>query len=180
MKPVLKFLFALTVVSAFYGVAVAADGAEYMAKVITKLDSYVSWDESKSFEGNGKYLVISAVGDTPLIASLQEFNRQKTSNGKRIKIRVVDPKALPANSHILVLSTTDSEFVKSATTKLRGTGTLVVSQGAGFGQMGSSLNLVEEADGDETKVVIELNVEAVKSEGLTVKPSLLKIAKVLK
>jgi uncharacterized protein DUF4154 len=180
MKQALNFLLTLTIILGLSGGALAAEGADYMAKVITKLDSYVTWDESKSFEGDGKYLVISVVGETPLVASLQEFNRTESATGKRIKIRVVDSKALPANSHILVLSTNDSELVKTATAKLRGTGTLVISQGTGFGMMGSSLNLVEEPDGNQTKVVIELNVKAAKSEGLTVKPSLLKISRLLK
>ncbi len=180
MKSSLSFLLTLAIILGLSGGIKAAEGAEYMAKVITKLDSYVTWDESKSFEGNGKYLVISAIGESPLVTSLKEFHRTESSSGRKIKIRVVNPKALPSNSHILVLSTTDSELVKTATTKLRGTGTLVVSQGEGFGTMGSSMNLVEEPDGDKTKVVIELNVEAAKSEGLTVKPSLLKIARVIK
>ena len=180
MRFALNLLLALAIALGLSGGILAADGVDYMAKVITRLDSYVSWEAEKNFEGNGKYLVISVVGDTPLVTSLQALNREKTDTGRKIKVRVVDTKALPANSHILVLSTMDSELVKTATAKLRGTGTLVVSQGDGFGMMGSVLNLVEEPDGDKSRVVIELNVEAAKSEGLVVKPSLLKIVRVLK
>ena len=180
MRLATRLTLTLAIILGLSGALMAADGAEYMAKVITTLDSYVSWDESKSFEGNGKFLVISVVGETPLVASLQALNRQDSPSGRKIKVRVVDVKALPSNSHILVLSTTDSGLVKAAAAKLRGTGTLVVSQGQGFGLMGSSLNLVEEPDANGTKVVIELNAEAAKAESLTVKPSLLKIARVLK
>lgn len=180
MRSALTLLLTLTILGSLAGAAAAAEGAEYMANVITKLDSYVSWDESKNFEGNGKYLVISVVGDSPLTTSLQGFNRKETASGKRIKVRVVDAKALPANSHILVLATSDTELVKRASEKLQGTGTLVISEGEGFGEMGPALNMVEEAEGDKTKVVIELNVEAAKAEGLVVKPSLLKIARVIK
>ncbi len=180
MRRALNLTLTLAMVLGLSGGALAAADVEYMAKVITKLDSYVSWPDDKNFEGNGKYIVISAVGETPLVTSLKTFHREETASGKRIKVRVVDAKSLPSNSHILVISTPDSDLVKSATAKLRGTGTLVISQGDGFGRMGPSLNLVEEADGDKTKVVIELNVEATKAEGLTVKPSLLKIARVLK
>jgi len=180
MKSTLTYFLVLAFVLGLSGGLTAAEGVDYMAKVITQLDSYIAWDDSKSFEGNGKYLVISAVGETPLVTSLEALHRKESASGKIIKVRVVDPNALPSNSHIVVISTADTELVKTAASKLRGTGTLVVSQGDGFGLMGPALNLVEEPDGEKTRVVIELNVEAAKSEGLTVKPSLLKIARVIK
>jgi hypothetical protein len=154
-----------------------ANDIEYITKVISQLDSYVDWAADKAFEGDGTKLVISAVGETDLVAAIQKLTRTESATGKTIKVRIVDKDMIPSNSHILLLDMTDPATVTRITDKLRGTGTLVISHGVGLASSGSSLNFVSDASG--AKATMELNVETAKAEGLSIKPALLKLAKVV-
>ncbi len=170
----------LLLIFAFSGTnATAATEAEYISKVISQLDSYITWAADKTFEGGDTKIVISAVGSSDLITQMRKLGRQKSATGKQLKVRIVQPDMIPSNSHILLLDIDDSNQVKTITDKLRGTGTLVISHAKGFGSFGSSLNFFKEDAASSDKPTLELNIKIAKAEGLKVKPSLLKIAKVL-
>lgn len=151
----------------------------YVAKVISKLDSYFTWSTEKKFEGGDETIVISAVGKNDLIGEVKALNTKKSAKGKPIKVRVVKPDLIPSNSHVLVLAMADTTMIKKITGLLKGSGTLIVTSGAGHGSLGSTLNFVVDST-DNSKAVIELNAEAAKAQNLTVNPSLLKIAKLIK
>lgn len=154
-----------------------ANEVEYITKVISQIDSYISWADDKTFEGNGDKMVISVVGKSELVAAVKKLSRTSSATGKIIKVRVVDADMIPSNSHILLLDISDPAVVTSITDKLRGSGTLVICHGKGLSSAGPSLNFVSVAGA--SKPVMELNVATAKAEGLSIKPALLKIAKVV-
>ena len=174
----LRFILAIFILVLILGGSAAADDA-YITKLISKLDAYFIWSAEKKFEGGDKSIVISAVGKSDLITSVKALNSEKSSTGKPIKVRVVEPDMIPSNSHVLVLGVSDTTLIKKVTGLLKESGTLIVTNGVGYGSYGSTLNFVDDSS-DLSKSLIELNVEAAKAQDLTVRPSLLKIAKKLK
>ena len=173
-----RLLVAIFLVIAIHGGSFVADEA-YIAKVVSKLDSYFTWATDKKLEGGETTIVISAVGKSELITNVKALNKTKSSKGKPIKVRVVKPDMIPNNSHVLVMGVSDTTLIKKVTGLLKGSGTLIVTNGDGYGSLGSTLNFVDDSSGN-AKAVIELNAEAAKAQDLTVNPSLLKIAKILK
>lgn len=169
----LTFTLILSAASGLY-----ANEIDYIIKVISQIDSYISWADDKKFEGNGDKMVISAVGESELVAAVKKLSRTSSATGKTIKVRVVEASMIPSNSHILLLDISDSVAVAKITDKLRGSGTLVICHGKGLSSAGPSLNFVS-VDGS-SKPIMELNVAIAKAEGLSIKPALLKIAKVVK
>lgn len=154
-----------------------AGEADYISEVISRIDSYVSWADDKQFEGDGTKLVITAVGKSDLIEAIKKLAKSSSAAGKTIKVRVVEPNMIPSNSHILFLDITDTALITKITNKLRGSGTLVICHGKGLSSAGPSLNFVSETG--SSKPAMELNLGNARSEGLSIKPALLKIAKIV-
>jgi len=173
----MKYLATTILALILTATTVSANEIDYITKVLSQIDSYVTWAPDKTFEGDGSKLVIAAVGETDLIGAIKELNRTKSATGKSIKVRVVEPKMIPSNSHILFLDLSDADQVGEITKKLRGTGTLVICHAPGLASAGASINFVTEPGSD--KPTMELNMNIAKEEGLQIKPALLKLAKIV-
>ncbi len=180
MKFILTLL--LTILAPMIAVAQGPAGADidYAANLITKLHSMVTWPETRSSEGNGKYFVIAAVGEGPLVEKLKEFHRQPASDKVKFKVRVVDAKMIPSNSHLVYMNTSDPAKVAKMLKPLLGTGTLTVTNGQDVATLGSVMNFAPATPGARAKMTVELNANAAKAEGLTINPALLKLVKVIK
>ncbi len=180
MKFVLTLLFTVLVPLAALAQGPAAADIDAAASFITKLHSMVSWPDTRSSEGNGKYFVIAAVGEGPLVAKLKEYHRQPANDKVKFKVRIVEAKMIPNNSHLVYIDSDDPAAVKKMLKPLAGTGTLTVTNGQDVADVGAVMNFAPPAPGAKAKVALELNAAAAKTEGLTVNPALLKLVKVIR
>ena len=164
-------------VSASYGADLSAKDVTYIANIISELDSYVTWPEGKSLEGNGDLLVITAIGKSPLFDELKKFNMKKTDKKRTIKFRQVEPDWMPANSHVLIFVGLDDERTKKLIGLLHEKGSLTITLGEGKSSLGSVMNFV---GGDaEHDTELELNSKVAQTEGFEFKASLLDKASVI-
>lgn len=148
---------------------------EYISNVVSKLDSYITWPEGANLEGNGDLMVVTAIGSSSLFDKLKELNGKKTDEGKTTKFRVVEPDWMPANSHVLIFCGLEAEKTRKLIGMLEGKGSLCITLGEGNASLGSTVNFVS----GNPKVQTELNLKVAKREGFDVKPSFLKVAKVI-
>ncbi|HOP07889.1 MAG TPA: YfiR family protein [candidate division Zixibacteria bacterium] len=155
----------------------ADDAVTNMASMITKLASFVGWPESRASEGDGNLFVISVVGDSPLLQKLKEYNKQEITPGVMIKVRKVPSDMIPSNSHVLVIGNTDALSLKKMVARVAGTSTVTVSSGYNLGGKGAIMNIYEEPV--TSKVVVEIDAAAARSEHIEIKPQFLKIARIL-
>ena len=163
--------------SVSYGAELSSKDVNYIANIITELDSYVVWPEGKSLEGKGDLLVITAIGESPLYDELKKFNMKKTDEKRTIKFRQVEPDWMPANSHVLIFSGLDSERTRKLIGLLHDKGSLTVTLGEGNSALGSVMNFV--GSNAEHDARIELNSEAAEEEGFAFETTLLDKASVV-
>jgi len=162
--------------------AMAGDKSEAefkdFAAFISNLDSYVTWPADRKTEGNGKYFVVAVVGDSPLAKSIKDLNKQESSTGKKIKVRMVTPDLIPANAHVVVVADSDDAQMLAVLKKLKGTGTLTVSYDA----RGAMVNVINEPEKDQGKVHLkyEVDPELAAADGLAMGSKFLEIAEVSK
>jgi len=164
----------ITLVSIAVGGTVVSDN-EVFESFMCDLEKHVTWPAERVAEGNGKFLVVAAVGDTVWTTELKKLWGKKTSTDKRIKIRVVDKKSLPSNSHAVIVASEDSTFMKTVVKHLKGTGTLIISKGPGFSGLGSMINFYKSTD-DGATLKFELNLDALAGEKIVVSKELQKQA----
>ena len=155
------------------------DKIEYIISVIKQLDKYVAWPEGRRTEGDGKLFVVAVVGKSPIAAGLKSLNSEKTSTGRIFKIRFVTDDLLPANAHALIILPQDIDQVKSILKKIRGTGTLTIGVGEGFGELGAMLNFYDEIIDDKVQTRLEINSDRIKAEGLEIDSKLLEGASII-
>ncbi len=151
--------------------------ADYIAKVIGNIEKYVTWPTG-NYEGNGQLLVITIIGTSAVNGPLMKLSGQATPDGKKYKVREVEPSDMPGNSHVLLVADSNNTAVERALKLLKDRGTLVVGAAEGFGQLGCMVNFAKSA-GDGSKVGIEINATSLKGGGFQVSPALSKIAKVI-
>jgi len=153
----------------------AEDAVGNMASMITKLGDFIEWPADRSSEGNGSLFVISVVGDSPLYAKLKEFNKKDAGGGATYKIRKVPPDMIPSNSHVLLISGDDEAALTEVVKQVKGTGTVTITSGSALGGKGAVLNIYDNA----SKVQVEIDAKVAKAEKLQIKPSFLKLAKII-
>ncbi len=166
-------------ISGLMAETITGDDADYIVKVVSKLDKYITWPSDKNYEGNGDLIVISVVGDSPVNAGLKALDGTDTPGGKKFKIRFVEPTELPANSHILFCSGSDSAIVEKALRLLKSRGTLVIGMNEGFGKMGCMVNFARSAASEPGKMGVEINAGSLKEASFQVNPAFLKLAHVI-
>ena len=150
----------------------SAAESEFVEAFVLELDSHFTWPAARATEGNGKYLVLAAVGDTAWTAQLKTLWAKKTSTGLRTKIRVVEPALIPSNSHGVFISTDDAEFMASTLKKLSGTGTLTIALGKDLIESGAMVVFYPATTDGGPAMSFALNMVALSAEGLEVSQEL--------
>ena len=178
MKLLSALLMLLTLPLFALGVTADEDSEQFVT-FVKKLDKHVTWPKDRATEGNGKLFVVAVIGKSPITDRLKKINSEKTSNGKKFKIRTVTPDLLPANAHVLVVTTSDSQLLQSLARKLKGSGTLIVSHGKGLGQAGGMVNLYGENTDGKKRFRVEVNLDVVKAEGIKLDAKLLEGATII-
>jgi hypothetical protein len=147
-------------------------GDEVKTAYLYKFSKYVQWPES----GSKDYFTIAVIGDSGIIAPLRELAREKTADGRKIRVeRVRDVDAIEP-CHILFIAATERERLPEILKKVEGMNILTVGDGEGFAAGGVAVNFVVM----ESRLRFEINRRAAGHAGLGISSELLKLAVPLK
>ena len=145
---------------------------EQIAALIADIDSYVKWPDAKT--NLDKPFFVAMLGKSSLTARMQELNRTKLPDGRKIKVRFVQAELLPSNAHILVVAAADDTLNAHRLEKLKGTGTLTVTAGAIDLPIILRVDQVEAGGKSEVRMSLDLKLAA--AENLKVTQKLKKLA----
>ena len=127
-------------------------------------------------KGGGKKFIVSALGKTPLTAKLIGLNAKNSSAGRKTKVRLVSVDLLPSNSHVIVIASQDQIEIQKVLKLLKGSGTLTITYGKEFGDLGAMVNFyTAEEDGKEV-LKYRLNMNVINEEKLVFKDEIVQIA----
>ena len=151
----------------------AFDEREVKAVFLLNFVQFVEWPPT-AFTSPESPIVIGVIGDDPFGRLLDEVVVGEVIRGRRITIaryrRAEDVKAC----HVLYISRSEAPMYAHILTTLSSQPTLTVGETASFTARGMIRFLTE-----GSRIRLEVNVEAVKTAGLTINSNLLRAARIV-
>ncbi|MBS1556052.1 MAG: YfiR family protein [Bacteroidetes bacterium] len=161
---VLVVLFALTTMKTF---AQERPLHEVYSMMVFNFSKYVQWPDN----GNGEF-VIGVVGNEEIYKTLSTWYSGKPKGAKKFVIKSFKNAAEVQDCQILFIDKSKSGEFETANAKVKGKGTLVITDRNGLGAKGSCINFKTVDD----KLKFELNQAAIETSNLKVSSALTSMA----
>jgi hypothetical protein len=163
---------AILILSLITGVAtpLAAQDMKMTALFVMSFTKYVEWPA-----GTDASFVITVLGDDPIYEQLQPLATAGQVEGRTIVINKAARIENITKTNILYISPDKSNQLGAAASKLASQPILIVTQKPGLGKEGAGVNIIT-VDG---KLSFEVNIVSLKRAGLSAKPLLLKVGKLV-
>lgn len=167
MKTVKALIVAFLMAS---GVAVAQDRPmhEVYSMMVFNFIKYVQWPDH---DQSGEF-VIGVIGNSDVYATLNSWYGGKAKGSKTYVIKKFGSAAEMSDCHVVFIDKSKSGEFDSVNKKVKGRGTLVVTDRSGLGQKGSCINFTTV----DAKLRFELNQQAVEASNLKVSSTLSSMA----
>ena len=147
----------------------SAQKAKYQGDIIFKLSQYITWPES----GNTYKFVIGVVGSISDYQSFQQLAiRECGLNNFPIEVRYYECTDTIDECQLLYISENCKIEIEQIVKKTRNEPILIVSDKAGYGELGSIINFVDY----KGKIKFELNQKQANKRGLRVSEKLKNLA----
>lgn len=141
---------------------------EVYSMMVYNFIKYVQWpDHAESGE-----FVIGVVGNADLFTTLNTWYGGKPRGGKTYVIKKYNSAAEVANCHVVFIDKSKSSEFEAVNNKVKGKGTLVITDKAGLGEKGSAINFKNV----DNKLKFELNQRAMEASNLKVSGALSSMA----
>lgn len=141
---------------------------EVYSMMVYNFIKYVQWpDHAESGE-----FVIGVVGNADLFTTLNTWYGGKPRGGKTYVIKKFNSAAEVANCHVVFIDKSKSGEFDAVNNKVKGKGTLVITDKAGLGEKGSGINFKNV----DNKLKFELNQRALEASNLKVSGALSSMA----
>lgn len=141
---------------------------EVYSMMVYNFIKYVQWpDHAESGE-----FVIGVVGNSDLFTTLNTWYGGKPRGGKTYVIKKFNSAAEVANCHVVFIDKSKSGEFEAVNNKVKGKGTLVITDKAGLGEKGSGINFKSV----DNKLKFELNQRAMEASNLKVSGALSSMA----
>jgi hypothetical protein len=168
MKTIQKTLLALFIFGSTFATAQERPMHEVYSMMVYNFTKYVQWpDHSESGE-----FVIGVIGNTDLYNTLNTWYGGKPRGGKMYVIKKFTSAAEVTNCHVVFVDKTKSGEFDAVNSRVKGKGTLVITDKAGLGEKGSGINFKNV----DNKLKFELNQRALEASNLKVSGTLTSMA----
>jgi YfiR/HmsC-like len=141
---------------------------EVYSMMVFNFTRYVQWPDQS---GSGEF-VIGVVGSQTIFATLTEWYGGKPKGSKTYVIKKFNSAADVTDCHVLFIDKSKSGEFEAINTKLKGKGTLLITDKNGLGEKGSGINFKT----IDNKLKFELNQKAIETANLKVSSSLSSMA----
>jgi len=168
MKKIQKTLIVLFILNTSTLFAQDRPMHEVYSMMVYNFIKYVQWpDHSESGE-----FVIGVVGNAEVFTTLNNWYGGKPRGGKMYVIKKFNSAAEVANCHVVFIDKSKSGEFDAVNNKVKGKGTLVITDKAGLGEKGSAINFKNV----DNKLKFELNQRAMEASNLKVSGALSSMA----
>ena len=141
---------------------------EVYSMMVFNFTKYVQWPDH---DATGEF-VIGVIGNTEVYNTLNGWYAGKTRGSKTYVIKKFASAADVTDCHVLFIDKGKSGEFEAVSTKIRGKGTLVITDKNGLGEKGSSINFKTV----DNKLKFELNQKAIEASNLKVSGALSSMA----
>ena len=150
-------------VAAAEGGAAGADASPSLVQAgfITKFPLFVYWPQEAWVPGEGP-LAIGVIGDSPVLADLQQLARYTEIDGSALEIRHLEEPGDAAGCQIIFIAAGEDRRLEAILEAVRGQPVLTVADSPGFAGRGVHINFYVENE----RIRFELNQQACEEAGL--------------
>jgi hypothetical protein len=150
---------------------------EYQLKAVLlfRLAQFTDWP-SEAFADSESPLVIGILGGNPFGPALEIATKGETAHGRPIKVKYFRTPDDASGCHMLYIARTEAGRVRKILNEYEKKSVLTVSDIEDFARIGGMVRFLPE----DNKVGLRVNLEAVKTAGLTIDARLLRMAQILK
>ncbi len=141
---------------------------EVYSMMLFNFTKYVQWPD----HNNGGEFVIGVIGNTDVYNTLTGWYAGKPRGSKTYVIKKFNSAAEVSNCHVLFIDKAKSAEFDEVNEKLKGKGTLVITDKNGLGVKGSGINFKTV----DNKLKFELNQKAIETANLKVSGALSSMA----
>jgi YfiR/HmsC-like len=141
---------------------------EVYSMMVYNFTKYVQWPDHA---GSGEF-VIGVVGNSDIYNTLNGWYGGKARGSKTYVIKRFNSASEVTDCHVLYIDKSKSGEFESANSKVKGKGTLVITDKNGLGEKGSSINFKMV----DNKLKFELNQKAIEASNLKVSGALSSMA----
>jgi hypothetical protein len=157
--------------------AQATDGSgegNVKAAMVLNFMKFVEWPAS-AFGSPGDPIVLSALGDDPVAASLSSL-QGKTVSGRLVVVQMVPTPSELKRCHVVFVGASEKQRLGPVLRAVQGWPALTISDLDGFAGRGGMIGFTRRDD----RVGFEINDEAARKAGLQVSAKLLYLGKVVR
>lgn len=141
---------------------------EVYSMMVFNFIKYVQWPDHAE---NGEF-IIGVIGNTEVYNTLNSWYGGKPRGNKTYVIKKFTSAADLSDCHVVFIDKSKSNEFEAVNAKVKGKGTLVITDKAGLGEKGSAINFKYV----DNKLKFELNQKAVEAANLKVAGSLTSMA----
>jgi hypothetical protein len=141
---------------------------EVYSMMVYNFTKYVQWPD---YAGGGEF-VIGVVGNNDIYNTLNQWYGGKPRGSKTYVIKKFNTAADVTDCHVLYIDKSKSGEFELANAKVKGKGTLVITDKSGLGEKGSAINFKTV----DNKLKFELNQKAIEASNLKVSGALSSMA----
>jgi hypothetical protein len=171
MKTAKKTLLILFIFGSTFAMAQERPMHEVYSMMVYNFTKYVQWpDHNEAGE-----FVIGVVGNADVHTTLNAWYGGKARGSKTYVIKRFNSAAEVADCHVVFVDKSKSAEFDAINNKVKGKGTLVVTDKAGLGEKGSGINFKTV----DNKLKFELNQKALEASNLKVSGALTSMAIVI-
>ncbi|MCS6973784.1 MAG: YfiR family protein [Cyclobacteriaceae bacterium] len=168
MKRIVRALLVVLVSVSLSGRAQDRPLHEVYSMMVFNFIKYVQWPD----HSEGGEFVIGVIGNADVYNTLSTWYGGKPRGNKTYVIKKFNSAADVTDCHVVFIDKSKSSEFEAVNTKVKGKGTLVITDKAGLGEKGSAINFRFVDD----KLKFELNQKAVEAANLKVAGSLTSMA----
>lgn len=168
MKKIRRTLLAVLVVVLATANAQERPLHEVYSMMVFNFIKYVQWPDHAE---NGEF-IIGVIGNTEVYNTLNSWYGGKPRGNKTYVIKKFTSAADLSDCHVVFIDKSKSNEFEAVNAKVKGKGTLVITDKAGLGEKGSAINFKYV----DNKLKFELNQKAVEAANLKVAGSLTSMA----
>jgi hypothetical protein len=141
---------------------------EVYSMMVYNFVKYVQWPD----HAEGGEFIIGVIGNNDVFTTLNTWYGGKPRGSKTYVIKKFNSAAEVADCHVVFIDKSKSGEFDAVNAKVKGKGTLVITDKAGLGEKGSGINFKS----IDNKLKFELNQKAIEASNLKVSGSLTSMA----
>jgi len=141
------------------------------AAFLYRFIDYIEWSDNN----NEPFFNIAVLGDSPILAPLNQIAGSKLAKNKRISVKQYDNLNTIGSPQILFISRSSGYTIEEILSKISGKPMLIVTEQPGYAEKGAHLNFFA----SESKLRFEVNLKSANRFGLKFSYQLLQHAVVV-